>query len=708
MFGPEGSTDDPGEVEETPLFEEALGSVDLYSDQHLGLRRASVSQVAESEVGSSMNVEDSLHPSVNFGVCPSDFDYGHSVASSLNPGSFSAGASADSERVDLEQFDPQGEFEQAWHRIGGQDTKQLWESGFWEDFFNPSSNPVDSLLRVDLKRIAQPLENPAISEETSVVALEPPVKKRVVETYMHAVKLCNNPMSWKDTATSNWEVSIRRWRTMVLHWETSASAILEIQSREGFRSQAQILIDLFYNKSPSTLLKRCNSLGRLVNCMNLKGKVFPCQECELYDYLCQERDLGAPSSRLVSLMQALTFVRHILGVEELDECIRSRRCHGASQSASRQVFRQAPPLKVEHLRFLHDCIENEDEENWNRLMSGMLLFCCYARARWSDAQHVEALIPDADEAGILQFIECSTKVHKTARALHMKNIALPLVAPCFGIRDVNWGSIWLEMRDKMGIESFELYPLMPAPNEEGHPTVRPLSTSEAGDWMCHILEKYSGADIGVRYASHSLKATTLSSCAKRGIGFEDRLCLGYHAGPLKMALTYSRDGAARPLSVLFGVLDEIKRGIFHPDSTRSGRLVAVEAANVVQDSSRESGESTWNLVGKNGNVIEVKDEVELDAAEISDDYCTSCSESSSDEECVVPHKTCKPQEFVVPENCTVWKHTKLKTCHLMFKEHCKTFLCSRPLSSMYEQVGHQQRFDVPKCRQCLKSKLLEA
>ena len=700
MEGPDGS-------DEAPPEGEAYGSVDPCRDQLLGLRRASVSHVSDSEVGSHTIVDDALQPSLNFGEGSIDFGYSPSVASSLNPGSTSAGISENSVRIDLEQFDPQREFEQAWHRIGGQDTKQLWESGFWEDFFDPSANPVDSLLRVDLKRIAQPLEDPSIIEESAVVSLEPPVKKRAIETYMQAVKLCNNPMSWKDTATSHWEVSIRRWHTMVLHWETSASAIIEIQSREGFRSQAQILVDLFYNKSPSTLLKRCNSLGRLVNNLKLKGKAFPCFESELYDYLCQERDLGAPSSRLVSLMQALTFVRHVLGVEELDGCISSRRCHGASQSASRHVLRQAPPLRVEHLKFLHACIENEDEEDWNRLMSGMLLFCCYARARWSDAQHVEALIPDADESGILQFIECSTKVHKTARALHMKNIALPLVAPCFGISDHNWGSVWLEMRAKMGIESFELFPLMPAPNEEGSPTVRPLSTSEAGGWMCHILGKYAGTDIGVRYASHSLKATTLSFCAKRGIGFEDRLCLGYHAGPLKMALTYSRDGASRPLAVLTGVLDEIKRGIFHPDSTRSGRLIAVEASDQTQGCVRDSGEASWNLVGNDGKVIEVKDEIDIDPAEISDEYCTSCSESSSDEECVVPHKTCKPQEFVVPENCILWKHRKLKTCHLMFKEHCKTFLCSRPLSNMYEQVGNQQRFDVPKCRQCFKSKLLE-
>ena len=189
MDGPDGSADDPGGFEEASPIREAYGSVDPYRDQILGLRRASVSHVTESEVGSCTNVEDALQPFVNFGEGSNGFDYSPSVASSLNPGSFSAGVSVNSERVDLEQFDPQREFEQAWHRIGGQDTKQLWESGFWEDFFNPSSNPVDSLLRVDLKRIAQPLENPSISEETSVVTLEPPVKKRVVETYMQAVKL---------------------------------------------------------------------------------------------------------------------------------------------------------------------------------------------------------------------------------------------------------------------------------------------------------------------------------------------------------------------------------------------------------------------------------------------------------------------------------------------------------------------------------------
>ena len=53
--------------------------------------------------------------------------------------------------------------------------------------------------------------------------------------------------------------------------------------------------------------------------------------------------------------------------------------------------------------------------------------------------------------------------------------------------------------------------------------------------------------------------TMLSMLAKRGSSFEDRLVLGYHTQGLKMALTYSRDAASRPLQILCGVLNEIRK-----------------------------------------------------------------------------------------------------------------------------------------------------
>ena len=76
----------------------------------------------------------------------------------------------------------------------------------------------------------------------------------------------------------------------------------------------------------------------------------------------------------------------------------------------------------------HETLRN-DPEPWNKAFSGMLFFCTYARSRWSDAQHSESLIEDRDEFGRLHYLECSTGVHKTARAMQMRLQFLPLVAP---------------------------------------------------------------------------------------------------------------------------------------------------------------------------------------------------------------------------------------------------------------------------------------
>ena len=112
---------------------------------------------------------------------------------------------------------------------------------------------------------------------------------------------------------------------------------------------------------------------------------------------------------------------------------------------------------------------------------------------------------------------------------------------------------------------------MPAPRSEGEPTVRPLSSTEAGSWMRDLLQVDS-SDRQVKVTFHSLKATYLSFAAKRGCSFEDRLSLGYHTHSLKMALVYSRDGASRPLRVLESGLKEIRLKAFDPNDTRSGRL----------------------------------------------------------------------------------------------------------------------------------------
>ena len=88
---------------------------------------------------------------------------------------------------------------------------------------------------------------------------------------------------------------------------------------------------------------------------------------------------------------------------------------------------------------------------------------------------------------------------------------------------------------------------MPAPNGEGDPTVRPLSTSELGKWVRMILDRHGLLHDEAKITSHSCKATLLSFLAKYGASIPDREILGGHTGCMKSVLTYSRDALAAPL-----------------------------------------------------------------------------------------------------------------------------------------------------------------
>ena len=130
------------------------------------------------------------------------------------------------------------------------------------------------------------------------------------------------------------------------------------------------------------------------------------------------------------------------------------------------------------MKKLHDILR-EGQEIWDRAMAGMLLFCIYGRARWSDAQHAEELMPDLNERGEVMHLEVRTAVHKTARAFHLRHMFLPLSAPATGVTSDVWGAQWLEVRKILCIEDMKQFPLMPAPNISLDATRRPMSTHEA-------------------------------------------------------------------------------------------------------------------------------------------------------------------------------------------------------------------------------------
>jgi hypothetical protein len=199
------------------------------------------------------------------------------------------------------------------------------------------------------------------SDTTATVGASDVSQKRLKAASYLDVVTKSSVQSWKEHRDSMWEVAIRRWHSSAMTWKGDDCFVKMLQSKSDFRGQCQILVDILHHKSPATLLKRSNSLARLVNDLHAHNLEFPCSESELYDYLCRQRNEGAPASRLKALLEAVTFVRHVFGCESLDFAVKSRRCMGAASSKTVETVKQAPPLTVEHLKCIHAVLETDPD-----------------------------------------------------------------------------------------------------------------------------------------------------------------------------------------------------------------------------------------------------------------------------------------------------------------------------------------------------------
>ena len=550
--------------------------------------------------------------------------------------------SADDDLGIAEGYNPEAVVQAAWKSLTAETPKLPWECNFWDRFLDPNVSAMD-MLEKGLKR---PLPAPIWQDSNSAPSAE--VDRRVFPKPFQEVKgflqhVRDIPeRSWREEREAIWETAVRRWVALTDDWIPDCSALVTaLHNCSTFKEKAQILVDVFYNKVPQTLMKRVNSLQKLCNALKEDKVLFPCNEEQFYHFLKQESARGAPASRLKSMFEALVFVRHVLGVESLHTLTESRRCTGAAFSRVLTCPRQADPFTVKQLQVFHTVLR-ESEEIWNRVMAGMILFCVYARARWSDAQHTEMLVEDKDDEQCIQFLEARTAVHKTARAFHVRHQYLPMAAPAFGVTDDNWGFQWTHARRVLKIDDLSRFPLMPAPDSMLEATRRPLTTQEAKLWMHEMLGEHVGR--ASKITSHSCKRTCLSFLAKCGASFEDRLVLGYHANSMKMALVYSRDSAARPLALLSHVLGEIKQGTFDPDCTRSGRLKTnatpldqVEAfsfkPNVQQFHQTETQEqNVEKLSAGTGQKVPATSSTEPGAGELEQGHVTMDSSDSSEGE----------------------------------------------------------------------------
>ena len=605
----------------------------------------------------------------------------------------------------------------AWKSLPNREIELPWESGFWNKFLDPSISAYNMLAR-GIKRPmpfhAEPLQHETMED----VVDKPVVTKQTLPVTGFLQHIKDVPeRTWREEREATWEIAIRRWILLLEQWETRDVPLLEaLHSKSSFVERTQILVDVFYNKAPQTLLKRVNSLAKLCRTLQAQGIGFPCAEEQFYFFLKHETELKAPASRLKAFFESIVFSRHVLGVEPLQAIVTSRRCLGASSNFSLGCSKQAEPFSVMQLQRLHEVLR-DGPELWDQVMSGMILFCVYRRSRWSDSQHAECLIPDFDLEGKLQFLEIKSAVHKTARAFHLRHMFLPVAAPAYGVTQDCWGEQWMKARVALDISDLSVFPLMPAPDSCLEPTKRPISTSEAKKWILHLL----GPELvrsDAKLTSHSCKCTCLSFLAKRGANFEDRLVLGYHANKLRMAMTYSRDSAARPLSILSQVLQEIRDGIFNPDNTRSGRLhpgaKPLDGNCTVGQafSADASHDKTDDIVtveqednlDKSGHVVAPQEPSDDPEAAELEGHVTTDSSSSSGEEFKNWPKVIGHYKVDIPGDKSMWLNSNTKMFHLSHVEHVKILLCGRRITSSFKSHSEPIRFDAAKCRQCFRLK----
>ena len=570
--------------------------------------------------------------------------------------------------------------------------KPIWETGVWSEIFGASSSSVfgSEFLQQSFRRPFLNVSDEQIDRETSLA--KPAKALRAAEDFHDVVKF-KLAGSWQEQAESGWQQAVKLWFTVISRWDHRCKTLRDLSNCETDIDGFEMLADIFRGRSFVKLKKRAFAVNRICNFLEQSFKPkFPCCESDLYQLYRDERYDGAPVSRIRGYNQAINFCLHVLGVDELKSCADSRRCSGAGKSDDPKERIQASPLKVAELQKLHDTLHGGDS-SWTSYFCGCVLLCTYARARWGDLMRAERLIVDSDDKHIVRYIEVLVGRHKTMHAQQHRHAFLPMVAPAFGIDPRSWADRWLQLRQDLKILNPLRHAIMPAPDQWGDVTDRPIETVEAGAWLRKVLfgSKTNVADR--RVSTHSLKSTFLSYAAKRGISVPERLQMGYHTSTFQMAMVYSRDGASSVLMCLEKLIHEIQTGKFLPDVTRSGRVVNVDepAASVV-DLVKTEGASC---------VVDVSDS----------DSSASASSSSSDSHCDSDQEDTRMlsrmfQPPVAPEGFVMWQHSKLKTLHLMDSNNSRVFECGRTAGSFHSNEGIAPRYDTPICRRCFKAAAL--
>lgn len=587
-----------------------------------------------------------------------------------------------------------------------------WESNEWACIFDPNYDPMDALVpqfepKLKVPKLLHDRPTPGthsqLGHSSSAMADKP--------IFQMAVSRRKDQL-WTEKRESELQRSLKKWFAIVGNWPDSWRCKQELTACATIDESMGLLGDYLSGKAPATLVKRANSMVFLHNKLHDLGYFWPIGEPDMYRLVKTLKAVGTSSSCLKSVLEAITFCRYSFDVPDLHDITVSKRCLGAIGDAVPGKVKQAAPLTVADVQKLHECLQSGD--TWNRVFCGAALFCIFSRARWSDFVHGSCIRLDVLETdGRVAYADMEVQIHKTMRASSKRFKFLDLVASGQGICGGDWIKQWIHALSCIGVDPLVHSPgksLMPAPADDGTALQRSLESDEASTWLRLLLgESSSRLQSNRLISSHSFKATILSMAAKRGLKHEDRLAMGHHAHPFKMADTYARDAQARVIRLVDKLLLEIQSGYFNPDCSRAGRF----NKQCMPDPSSDVGAQSFNdSDGENFFMEETIDKklsdavevVETQTAEIDEDHYTSSSSDSEAESVVLeaPVRVFLPPR--APEGYHFMQHRRTKTLHLVDAKFPSGTCCGRLLDQNFV-VPSQLRYDSATCHVCKKHRM---
>jgi hypothetical protein len=268
--------------------------------------------------------------------------------------------------------------------------KPIWEQGVWADIFGDGVFLKSGWTSIGLKRLPLPCAISSWDAATSSNTRRAKSLKVSAGNFTYEDIVINKTdQTWQEERESLLQSGLKRWLVASSYFNARTVIRTQLDCELTELGKLTLLADIFRGRALATLLKRVRSVEKM--CSHFGFGNFPPDEPSVYQFFTAERKQGAPPLRSKGFLEALSFCRHVLSMDQLGQVVQSRRCLGATTADLPSVISQASPLKVDELKMLHTKLLTG--ETRDRIFSGAILFAVYSRARWSDLMHCSAAGP---------------------------------------------------------------------------------------------------------------------------------------------------------------------------------------------------------------------------------------------------------------------------------------------------------------------------